>query len=188
MPEGERHSFVETHVEAPESDESRREIFRKIRERQKNFYEGEAESTEKIDMIASWPDTGYDFGHRVTIAPAEWWQTKSVVGERVLNYPEKYAMAPKDVSEGEKETRRTILRGGLWHELGHHVGMVRTLEKFMYEADTQEPILINLGLGQAAHQALEKRFRRSMAGAEEKADLEQLANEVRLGPYLVNQI
>src|SRR3989338_2035102 len=176
-------------VEAdPEKVREKNKIFRDIREKWVQFMLGKksSEAFEKVDISAIMPDLEALFGQRFSFKGGKWWKTQSVLGDRTLEYPREFACVPKNIPEKERARQMRMLKGGLFHEAGHHVGIVKVFEKFLWEADTQQNIIADLPLGRADIKNLREILERTKSSAGETRDLERLAEAVNIGPHLGN--
>jgi len=177
--------FKETKFEKfKKSEERQRSLSEILRDRWLNLIKGreELENFEEIDFSKILPNLKFWFGEKFEFRPGSWWKTKSVLDEKILYYPRKFGRIPKDLPEELKKKQIEIQKGGLLHEAGHHLGLVKILEKFLLEADTQERILGDLSLGEATKEEIRGAIERSLK------EIEQIAERVNLGPYVGNLI
>ena len=153
-----------------------------LRDRWLNLMKGREELTnfEEIDFNKILPDFSYWFGENFSFQEGDWWKTLSILNEKILYYPRKFARIPKDLAKNLKEKQIKIQTGGLLHEAGHHLSVVKVLESFLSEADTQERVLGDLSLGQASIEQIQETVERG------RKDYERLAERVNLGPYVTN--
>lgn len=155
-----------------------------LRERWLRLMKGEEglENFEEINFSQILPDLRYWFGETFEFRPGNWWKTKSVLGERILYYPRKFGRIPKDLPEDLKRKQIEIQLGGLLHEDSHHLGLVKVLERFLLEADTQERILGDLSLGELLREEVRQAIEKG------RKELETIAGGVNLGQYVRNLI
>jgi len=155
-----------------------------LRDRWLNLMKGKekSENFEEIDLDEILRDLNlrYWLGESFEFQAADWWKTCSVLGKKVLYYPRKFGRIPKDLSEKDKEKQKEILIGGLLHEAGHHLALVKVLERFLLEADTQTRILGDLSLDEV----IQKRIQEALEQSRNK--LEVISERVNLGPYVAN--
>lgn len=177
--------FKETKFEEfKRSEERQRSLSEILRERWLNLIKGreELENFEEIDFSKILPNLKFWFGEKFEFQPGSWWKTRSVLDEKILYYPRKFGRIPKDLPEELKKKQIEIQKGGLLHEAGHHLGVVKVLEKFILEADTQERILGDLSLGEASREEIREAIKRG------RKEIEQVAERVNIGPYAGNLI
>jgi len=153
-----------------------------LRDRWLNLMKGKEElkNFEEIDFNKILPDLRFWFGEEFEFGPADWWKTVSILDKKVLYYPRKFGRIPKDLPEELKGKQKEIQKGGLLHEAGHHLGVVKVLERFLLEADTQERILGDLSLGEVTQERIRESIERS------RKELEALSERANLGPYVAN--
>ena len=169
--------FFEKKEETP-----RKSLSEILRDRWLNLMKGKEklENFEEIDFNKILPDLRFLFGEEFEFKPADWWKTASVLDKKVLYYPRKFGRIPKDLPQELKEKQKEIQKGGLLHEAGHHLGLVKVLERFLLEADTQERILGDLSLGEVSQERIREVLERS------RKELEAISERVNLGPYVAN--
>jgi hypothetical protein len=181
-------NVAERNVEIEEKERKKNAVFRNIRERWVQFMLGRRDESEMeyVDINQLMPDMEKFFGQKFTFTEGSWWQTMSVLGVRELYYPREFSVVSKNVSAAERERQERMLKGGLLHEAGHHAGIVKVLEKFLYEADTQQEIITELPFGTADRAKIDEAFRLLNDDPEKKKALEQLSITVNIGPHLGN--
>lgn len=106
----------------------------------------------------------YALGMQHNIEPGKWWQTYAGQRSKTINYPRSFAYIDNDLVNDpqEYELYKKTMRGGIVHEMGHHIGEIQTFQAFMIESDTRAAIVTDVGIPDSIIQEKEKRLRQEL--------------------------
>ncbi|HKL17267.1 MAG TPA: VWA domain-containing protein [Patescibacteria group bacterium] len=174
-------NLSEQNIEEDSLDLSfKNEVRRRYEELMKKEKQGE-----NVDLNKRWPSQKlkYYFGENLELKPSpnSNWCTQTDLGKKELFYPVNAISIPDDISEQEKEEKLEIIDGGVVHEAGHHLGVVKVLENFIFEKDTQNKLFSQFEIKSAPlrnRKNIEKQLR-------QRGEL-LLGQNINVGPYIGN--